>query len=486
MIPGNNNQMPERVNDTSMISLYDKGGYTMADLRTYVAGVEFKNPVIAAGSTVTLTLHNMRKCIEAGVGGIETKSISENKISQRWQYPANAFLDRMGHPYALTTWESEFPTIDESIEMLRQIMPLCKENNVRMLVNLAIEDVMDLTDLGGPKPVVTMKQWENAIREYEKLGVDIIQLVGPCPIIITDQAPMNSEWFMRWYDEHIPAIIEEVKAMTKLPVAVKQLFEFYPDIVRYANLIGNTSLDIMHNGFCAQQLYIDIDEGKVITPGALTYHHGASNWGVGLVANNNNGKPIISPCGIHTWSDVIERMMAGASACLISTAIMHDGYKWITDAVNNIDKWMDEKGYKNCSEFIGKALPTMPKLQDDYATGGIPEEFSRIMNESEVPKETTYIEVDQDKCIGCGKCQVCLFEAVTIEDKKAKIDPIICERCGCCWSLCPTKAINITHNYQGSEDYIKACQEVSVFIPHEDDGSEAYNSTCRQKAFFVK
>jgi Na+-translocating ferredoxin:NAD+ oxidoreductase RNF subunit RnfB len=46
-------------------------------------------------------------------------------------------------------------------------------------------------------------------------------------------------------------------------------------------------------------------------------------------------------------------------------------------------------------------------------------------------------------CIGCGKCQkVCKFEAITIENNLAKIDPDKCKNCGLCSKECPTHAIN--------------------------------------------
>lgn len=46
-------------------------------------------------------------------------------------------------------------------------------------------------------------------------------------------------------------------------------------------------------------------------------------------------------------------------------------------------------------------------------------------------------------CIGCGKCaKVCKFEAITIENNHATIDPNKCKNCGLCAKECPTKAIN--------------------------------------------
>ena len=45
-------------------------------------------------------------------------------------------------------------------------------------------------------------------------------------------------------------------------------------------------------------------------------------------------------------------------------------------------------------------------------------------------------------CIGCKMCEkTCKFEAVTVENNKAYIDPEKCKNCGMCSKVCPTGAI---------------------------------------------
>ncbi len=45
-------------------------------------------------------------------------------------------------------------------------------------------------------------------------------------------------------------------------------------------------------------------------------------------------------------------------------------------------------------------------------------------------------------CIGCGKCvKVCAFEAITLENNLAWIDPVKCRLCRKCGAECPTGAI---------------------------------------------
>lgn len=57
------------------------------------------------------------------------------------------------------------------------------------------------------------------------------------------------------------------------------------------------------------------------------------------------------------------------------------------------------------------------------------------------------IELDTEKCVGCGKCQeVCFAKCITIENGKAKFDEDICIGCGQCSNNCPTNAMKLNYN----------------------------------------
>ncbi len=50
--------------------------------------------------------------------------------------------------------------------------------------------------------------------------------------------------------------------------------------------------------------------------------------------------------------------------------------------------------------------------------------------------------VCSDACIGCKRCmKECQYEAITVENGFARIDPEKCTRCGACAAVCPCNAI---------------------------------------------
>jgi len=59
-------------------------------------------------------------------------------------------------------------------------------------------------------------------------------------------------------------------------------------------------------------------------------------------------------------------------------------------------------------------------------------------------------EIDQEKCIKCGKCaEVCRFAAIPIINKQYVVNPIDCEGCGYCSQICPRDAIEMKEQNVG-------------------------------------
>lgn len=59
-------------------------------------------------------------------------------------------------------------------------------------------------------------------------------------------------------------------------------------------------------------------------------------------------------------------------------------------------------------------------------------------------------EIDQEKCIKCGKCsEICRWNAIPVIDNKYVVQPLDCEGCGYCALVCPRDAIAMNEQNVG-------------------------------------
>ncbi len=72
----------------------------------------------------------------------------------------------------------------------------------------------------------------------------------------------------------------------------------------------------------------------------------------------------------------------------------------------------------------------------------IPERSTVVVQCSSTAKGAVARKQCSNACIGCMKCtKVCKFEAISVENNLARIDPDKCKNCGLCMKECPTGAI---------------------------------------------
>ena len=65
--------------------------------------------------------------------------------------------------------------------------------------------------------------------------------------------------------------------------------------------------------------------------------------------------PIIGVGGITTWEDVVEFLMAGASAVQVGSASYKRGFKIFKELVNGLKEYMQQEGFLKVTDITGLA-----------------------------------------------------------------------------------------------------------------------------------
>ena len=128
--------------------------------------------------------------------------------------------------------------------------------------------------------------------------------------------------------------------------------------------------------------------------------------------------PVIGVGGITSGADVVEYLMAGATAVQVCTAAITHGPAVYGKIARQLEKWLDKHDYAGVAEIQGLTL------------------------KHAIPQMTAPPTLIVERCIGCGKCVTsCVYDALYLEDKKIHLRAENCARCGLCISRCPVDAL---------------------------------------------
>ena len=145
------------------------------------------------------------------------------------------------------------------------------------------------------------------------------------------------------------------------------------------------------------------------------------NIALATVYTIKNAEPdltVIGVGGIASASDVIEFLLAGASAVQMLSAAMLRGKDLYKKIIDDLPAALEKYGFSSVEEVINTKLINDTK----YEKGNVP-------------------SLDEAKCIKCGTCsKVCPYFAIEM-DPTPKFNSEKCFRCGLCVSKCPTKAL---------------------------------------------
>ena len=395
----------------------------MANLNISFAGMELKNPVVAASATPTKDYACMKKCVDSGCGAIVAKTTSWDRLEQL--YPSPRFYVfypdavRTGKLYSFYSNEQMCEkTPEEYAKEVKKSIPYAHDHNCKMITSIMASDYEEWTrqaELFGP---LSDAMEINLACPY---GAELSGKKGAA-------SGLDPEFLL-----NVIAAVRKATDVALIPKLPAEVGDLLPALL----VIDKAGVAGVHTTHRFSGLEIDIEAGKPIMNGVLSgyggpWHAPISRKWVTKAAQNTK-LDICGGGGIDNWRDAIADIMVGAKMVQLCAAPSLRGYKAFTETIEGIDKWLDSHGHKSVNDIVGIALPHVKVFKD-------------------VPRKDVYkplADVDEEKCIGCGDCmEVCFYSAISMEGKLAKVDKKICDGCALCAQMCPTGAIGLWHEGQ--------------------------------------
>lgn len=304
----------------------------MANLETKYMGLTLKNPLIVGSSRLTDSVEKIKALAESGAAAVVLKSLFEEQI----EYEAEreyAQQEGSGFHYQ---------------EAADYIKGYSRENKVSNYLKL-IREAKEAVDIPVIASVncVSSREWTKYARKFEEAGADALEL----NIFILPSDPLHTakENEQVYFD-----IAQKVKKQINIPLSLKVSY-YFSGLANTFRELSWTGIDgmVLFNRFFSPD--IDIDTMKVTssfifsTPEELAI---SLRW-VAMLSDKLHCD-IAASTGIHDGKAMIKQILAGAAATQVTTALYKEGNKKIGQMLDELNQWMDKKGFKSIDDFKGK------------------------------------------------------------------------------------------------------------------------------------
>ena len=296
------------------------------DLSVNIAGISLKNPVIAASGTFGFGREYSSYFDLSRLGGIAVKGLT---LRPRKGNPPPRIAETPAG--ILNSVGLQNPGVHAFI---RDEIPFLRRYDTAIIANAS----------GN-----TVEEYEEMVRILSDADVDAIELNLSCPNVKEGCMVFGSS------ASGIAQVVSRARKLCRKPLIVK-LTPNVTDIcelARAAEAAGadavsliNTLLGMAIDARTRRPVLGNITgglSGPAVKPIALRMVYEVSR-AVKI--------PVIGMGGITTGTDVVEFLLAGASAVMIGTAGFVNPYAWV-EAIDGLETYMLENGVRSVSELIG-------------------------------------------------------------------------------------------------------------------------------------
>ncbi len=298
----------------------------MADLTVSVADVTLKNPIIAASGTFGFGREYAELFDISRMGGIASKGLT---LYPRLGNPAPRIAETPSG--MLNAVGLQNPGVNAFLETE---LPFMRSKNTAIIVNAAGH---------------ALEEYEAMAEALNEADIDALELNISCPNVKEGGMAFGVE------PCSVERVTRAVRARFHKPLWVK-LTPNVSDIAENAKAAEAGGADAITLINTLTGMAIDIDARKPLLGNVSGGLSGPAVKPIALHMVYRASKavkiPVVGMGGIRTGRDVMEFMLAGASAVMVGTAGLADPMAWV-EIIAGFGRLLDEKGIKTAAELTG-------------------------------------------------------------------------------------------------------------------------------------
>lgn len=299
----------------------------MIDLSIEYAGLKLHNPLIAASSGLTNSLHKIKELEKAGVSAIVLKSLFEEQIDSHSQklsltsdYPeASDYIDAY----------VEMNHVGKYLDLIRQSKASCE---IPIIASINCYKV---------------SRWIDFAKKIEEAGANALEL----NVFLIN----TGEYGDRYLEESYVNIVRELKKVIRIPLIIKmaRTISNLPGMVEKLEAMGVNAV-VLFNRF--YQLDIDINTMEIVSGPVFSNPSDFSEtlrW-TAITSGYVPDIDIACSYGVHKWEDTIKGILAGATAMQLCSVLYQEGLGIVPEMLACMEEWMRQNNYKRLNQFRGK------------------------------------------------------------------------------------------------------------------------------------
>ena len=287
--------------------------------------IHLRNPTMLASGILGISQSIFERLYHENIGAVVTKSISVKPMKG---YPNPTVIPLGGGSYLNAVGLSN-PGVDAFSREL--------SNNKIIPIFISL--------VGSSE-----KEFSKMVKTFDALNILGYEINLSCPHVSKMGMEVGDD------PEAVNKIVKTVRMNTNKPISVKVGVGSI-DVVELARVAVDAGADIITAINTLRAMSIDIETMMPILSNRIGGLSGNAIKPIGIRCVYEISKkleiPVIGCGGVSSWKDVVEYMIAGASAVQIGSVLGSRGPRIFNQITTGLKKYVEKKQLKNIGEIIG-------------------------------------------------------------------------------------------------------------------------------------